>query len=343
MRCQRVLITGCGGMLGNAIYPHFKARCEAVLACDIEIRPDERGWLTYLDARDDAAMASAFKDFRPDLVLHLAAWTNIEQCEEKPADARETNTGATAIAARLAKVHDATLVYVSTGGVFDGQKDGYYTEDDVPRPLMIYGATKLDGEREVRNSGCRSFVVRPGWMVGGGPANDHKFVSYILRQLEEGQREIHAVNDRYGTPTYTHDFAKNLFVLLRSESFGTYHMTCKGPGTRFDVAKEIVHICGRSDVIVNPVDSSWFEKRFWAPRPVNEMLRNKALERLRINLMRDWRVALRDYLERDYAGMIRETGNGERLSLRSAVEQGRLAMKARSRSTIAVRSASFLE
>ena len=305
MNHQRVMITGCGGMLGNAVYPYFQERCSAVFATDIQIEQDERGWLNYLDARDHAGMSAAFRDFRPDLVLHLAAMTDVEECEGHPREARASNTETTRIAACLAAEHGTPLVYISTGGVFDGVKGTYYTEDDVPNPIMVYGATKLDGEKEVWAAGGRSYVIRPGWMVGGGPRNDHKFVSFILEQLAAGAREIYAVTDKVGTPTYTHDFAINLFALLGREAFGTYHMVCKGSGTRFEVAKEIVRICGYHDVEVKPADSSLFEKRFWAPRPDCEMLKNQALERLGINLMRDWRVALADYLLRDYAHLVR--------------------------------------
>jgi dTDP-4-dehydrorhamnose reductase len=305
MDYQRVLITGCGGMLGNAIYPYFRKRCAEVLATDIQIEEDERNWLTYVDARDEGAMRQAFTDFKPDLVLHLAALVDVEQCELRPDDAEISNAETTRIAATLAKEFDAALVYISTGGVFDGTKEGYYTEEDRPNPIMVYGATKLTGETHARNAGGRTYVIRPGWMVGGGPRNDHKFVSMIVEQLSAGAPTIYGVTDKFGTPTYTHDFARNLFALLNRDAFGTYHMVCKGTGTRFDVAKEIVDICGY-DADVRPVDSSFFAERFFVPRPRSEMLHNQGLENLNINLMRDWRVALREYLERDYRDYLRQ-------------------------------------
>jgi dTDP-4-dehydrorhamnose reductase len=311
---QRVLITGCGGMLGNAIYPYFRDRCTHVMATDIQIEPDEHGWLTYVDARDPVGMAKAFADFRPDLVLHLAALVDVEICEQRPEAAKISNADTARIAAELCAKHDATLVYISTGGIFDGSKGDYYVEEDVPNPIMIYGATKLDGEVEVRKAHAKSYIVRPGWMVGGGPRNDHKFVSFICKQLTSGARTVYGVTDKIGTPTYTHDFAMNLFALLDRKAYGTYHMVCKGTGTRFEFAKEIVRICGYDDTVkVVGVDSSFFETEFWVPRPDNEMLRNKALEDLGINLMRDWRVALAEYLHRDYAHVIRK-GDGSQLT-----------------------------
>jgi dTDP-4-dehydrorhamnose reductase len=305
MLYERVLVTGCGGMLGNAIYPYFKSRCPAVMATDIEIEPDEHEWLSYLDARDEAAMRKAFAEFKPDLVLHLAALVDVEQCELRPDDAEESCATTTKIAATLAAETGATIVYISTGGVFDGTKEGYYTEDDVPNPIMVYGATKLQGEVYVRESGAKHYILRPGWMVGGGPRNDHKFVKMIIDQLQSGQREIYGVHDKFGTPTYTHDFAMNLFTLLDRQLYGTYHMVCKGTGTRFDVAKEIVRLCGYHDVEVKSVDSSFFKEQFFVPRPRSEMLFNQKLEDMNINLMRPWDEALKEYIERDYAHVVK--------------------------------------
>jgi dTDP-4-dehydrorhamnose reductase len=270
------------------------------LATDIQIEEDERDWLSFLDARDHTAMSRAFRDFKPDLVLHLAALVDVEECELRPEDARVSNAETARIAAELSGEHGATLVYISTGGVFDGTKGDYYTEVDKPNPIMVYGATKLDGEVEVRKIGGKSYVLRAGWMVGGGPRNDHKFVSFIMEQLTSGARVIYAVTDKVGTPTYTHDFAMNLFALLEREAYGTYHMVCKGSGTRFEVAQEIVRICGCKNVEVKPVDSSYFQKRFWVPRPDCEVLYNQGLEQLGINLMRPWRIALEEYIRRDY-------------------------------------------
>jgi dTDP-4-dehydrorhamnose reductase len=170
MEFKRVLITGSGGMLGNAIAPYFKQRCAEVLATDIQIEADERDWLTYLDARDAGAMRRTFTEFKPDLVLHLAALVDLEFCEVHPKDPELTNQTATGIVARLAAEHGATLVYISTGGVFDGVKEGYYTEADQPNPIMVYGATKFAGEGEVRAAAGRHYVVRSG-LDGGWRAS----------------------------------------------------------------------------------------------------------------------------------------------------------------------------
>jgi dTDP-4-dehydrorhamnose reductase len=301
MKAPRVLITGCGGMLGNAIYPYFNERCDTVFATD---KVADGAWIYQLDVRDADAMKDAFREVRPQLVLHLAAETNLEFCETHVDIAEATNGEASRTVARLAESHNSTLVYISTAGVFDGEKNGLYTEDDEPRPIMVYGRTKLDGEHHVRTLCRKHYVIRAGWMVGGGPGKDHKFVSKILTQIARGGKLIHAVDDKLGTPTYTHDFAMNLFRLLASHRYGTYHMVCEGTGSRYDVAREIVHICGREDIEIRPVASDFFKEEYFAPRPRSEMMKNARLEALGINLMRPWRKALRHYIEAEYAEIV---------------------------------------
>jgi dTDP-4-dehydrorhamnose reductase len=287
-------------MLGSAIYPYFIQRCRLVRATDLHPQAE---WLKLLDVRDRAAMEEAVMHLRPDLILHLAAETNLERCEVERDLAEDTNVMGSRIVAELAKRAGATLVYVSTAGVFDGEKEGFYTEDDEPAPRMVYGDTKLRGEQWVREICTKSYVVRAGWMVGGGPGLDKKFVRKVLAQIHDGADVIHAVNDKWGTPTYTHDFAMNLFLLLEREAYGTYHMVCSGSGTRYDVACEIVKICGRSDIHVNPVPSDFFAKEYFAFRPRSEMMTNLRLRELGIDRMRPWHVALRDYVESQYANL----------------------------------------
>lgn len=298
MNPPRVLITGCGGMLGNAVYPYFVQRCPFVVATDKVV---SETWLKPLDVRDRDALSAAFETIQPDLVLHLAAETDLEFCETHPNIAENTNATGTRYIAELAEAYDATLVYISTAGVFDGEKEGFYTEDDTPNPIMVYGQTKYDGEKHVRALCRKHYVIRAGWMVGGGVAKDKKFVHKILEQVLARKTVIHAVSDRWGTPTYTHDFALNLFRLLDSRQYGTYHMVCEGRGTRYDVAQELIRICGRHhDIRLVSVDSDFFSEEYFAPRPRSEAMTNANLRRLGINLMRPWQVALYEYVNREF-------------------------------------------
>ena len=186
--------------------------------------------------------------------------------------AEDVNATATKHIATLAKNKDVPLVYISTAGVFDGKKTSAYTEADQPIPIMVYGQTKYDGEEFVRAICEKYYVIRAGWMVGGGMSKDHKFVHKMLDQILEGKKTLHAVDDKLGTPTYTHDFAMNLFKLLAVEAYGTYHMVCEGSGSRYDVAKELVRLCGLEDEIeLVAVDSDFFKDVYFAPRPRSEM------------------------------------------------------------------------
>lgn len=301
MVMNRVLITGCGGMLGNAIYPYFLERADEVIATDKDVNED---WLEYLDVREQDSLERYFSEFKPDLVLHLAAETDLEFCEEHPDIAEATNSIATRSISELSLKHDATLVYISTAGVFDGKKEGMYTEEDEAKPIMVYGKTKLDGENHVRAICKKYFVTRAGWMVGGGVVKDHKFVSLMLDQILDGNTTIRAVNDKYGTPTYTHDFAINLFRLLDTKFYGTYHMVCEGAGTRFDVAREILETCGRSEIELVPVNSEYFKELYYAPRPRSEMMLNANLRKHNLNYMRPWQEALKNYIHSEYSHAI---------------------------------------
>jgi dTDP-4-dehydrorhamnose reductase len=279
-------------MLGSALYPAVCAAGHDVLATDCDVNEP---WLSYLDVRDSGAVQSRLEELRPDMLYHLAAETDLEWCELHPREAAETNQEATARLAHLCADRDIPLVYISTAGIFDGKKASAYDERDPPAPVNVYGATKFAGEEAVRSIHPRHYVVRAGWMIGGGP-KDHKFVAKILGQVREGRDRIYAVGDKLGTPTYTKDFAANLDLLLRHGAYGTYHMVCEGSGSRLDVAREILSVVDRTDIEVVPVGSDFFAREYFAPRPPSEMMVNRALREAGLNRMRPWQLALADYL-----------------------------------------------
>lgn len=294
---MRVLITGAAGMLGSAVYPAFVDAGHEVRATDLAPRPVGELSMQRLDVREADAVRAAVGEMRPDLILHLAAETDLETCERDPAAAYRTNTVGTQHVSAAARDAGAVLVYISTAGVFDGTKtSGPYTEFDGARPINVYGDTKFQGEGIVRTLVPTSFVVRAGWMIGGGD-RDHKFVAKVLHQLRDGRRTIHAVTDKLGTPTYTKDFAANLLALVATDGWGLYHMACLGEGSRFDVAVELLRLIGRDDVEVVGVSSDYFAEAYPAPRPRSEMMRNLMLELRGLDRMRPWQVALRSYLE----------------------------------------------
>jgi dTDP-4-dehydrorhamnose reductase len=289
---MRILVTGCGGMLGSAMYERLPSFGHEVLATDLVV---DEPWLRALDVRDERGVSALVDEFQPEAIFHLAAITDLEWAETNPEATAETNAHATRSIARLCATKGIPLVYISTAGVFDGEKLEPYDETDVPQPLMVYGQTKLDGEHGVRAELAEHYIVRAGWMFGGGH-KDHKFVSKIAAQLRAGAKQIFAVDDKFGTVTYTQDFAANLQALIDSGKYGTYHMVCEGGCTRYDVACEIVAALGSTEVEVLRVASDHFSEEYFAPRPTSEMMVNRALKEAGLNRMRPWKEALRDYL-----------------------------------------------
>ncbi len=293
---KRIYIAGCGGMLGEAFYEKFKDDFE--LKCtDKDIN---ESWLDYLDFRDFDKYEKDVSLFNPDYLFHLGAYTDLEFCELNSDDTYNTNILAVENAVFIARKLNIPLLYISTAGIFDGTKE-LYDEWDMPNPLGSYARAKYAGERFVIENMDRYLVCRAGWMMGAGPRKDKKFVQKIMKQLKDGKKELHVVNDKDGTPTYTHDFAQNVKLLLSKEYWGLYNMVCGGETSRLEVAMEIVRLMGLNDTIqVKPVTSDFFKKEYFADRPACERLINRKLNIRNLNLMRDWRIALKDYLENYY-------------------------------------------
>lgn len=286
----KVLITGCGGMLGEAVYKLFKEHA-TVRATDIDLNEP---WLSRLDVSVSDDVNRVLKRFKPDVIVHLAALTDMEYCERHPDHAYAVNEYGVKNFMPYVLEHDIPFVYISTAGIFDGKKD-VYTEEDEPAPLSVYGKSKYAGELAARSL-PKHIVVRAGWMVGGGPKKDKKFVHKIIKQLQAGKKEIMAVNDKLGAPCYTYDLAKILLYLLNSEQYGLYHGVCDGGGSRFEIAASLVDMLGLDDVVVRQVDSGHFREDYFAPRPASEMLSNAKIKSLQPTLVRDWQICLKDYV-----------------------------------------------
>ncbi len=300
MRNKRIYMAGVGGMLGEAFWKEFGPDNE--LKCtDIDVNAP---WLSFLDFRDFEAYARDVETFAPDYLFHIGAHTSLEYCEENPDDAYLTNTLAVEHAVHIANRLDIPLLYISTAGIFDGQKDTY-DDWDWPNPLGHYARSKWMGERFVAENIRRHLVCRAGWMMGGGRAKDKKFINKLMTQIEAGARVLHVVDDKLGTPTYTHDFARNVMLLLEQEYWGIYNMVCQGVTGRLEVAQELVRLLGREgEIEIVPVSSDYFAREYFAARPASERLLTRKLDLRGLNVMRDWRVCLKEYL-RDYYGVAR--------------------------------------
>lgn len=287
-------------MLGEAFHKQFQNDYE--LKCTDKDVNEE--WLSFMDFRDFQSYKKDVFDFKPDYLFHLGAYTDLEFCELNADETYNTNTIAVENAVYLANELDIPLLYISTAGIFDGKKE-LYDDWDLPNPLGHYARAKYAGERFVIENAKRYLVCRAGWMMGSGPKKDKKFIQKMMKQLKDGKKELFVVNDKDGTPTYTHDFAKNVKVLLQNEYWGLYNMVCGGQTSRYEVAQEMLKLVGKNkDVKLTPVGSDYFKDIYFAERPPCERLVNRKLNIRNINLMRDWKVALQEYISTYYKGYL---------------------------------------
>lgn len=293
---KRIYMAGVGGMLGSAFYHEFRDAYD--LKCsDIDVNDS---WLQHLDFRDRTKYRDAVIEFGADAIFHIGALTDLEYCEKNINNTYSTNALAVENAVSISNELDIPIVYISTAGIFDGLKNEY-DDWDVPNPLCHYARSKYAGELSVVNGARRHMVCRAGWMMGGGPNKDKKFVQKIMTQIKSGASELNIVNDKNGTPTYTVDFAKNVRALFENEYWGLYNMVCEGVTGRLEVANELISCLGLSSQIkINEVDSSFFKSSYFAPRPPSERLVCKKLELRDCYLMRDWKVCLEEYLNTSY-------------------------------------------
>lgn len=288
-------------MLGEAFYTQFKEEYE-IKCTDKDVNTD---WLSFLDFRDFDAYKKEVEEFAPDYLFHLGAYTDLEFCEQNADETYRTNTMSVENAVYLANALDIPLLYISTAGIFDGKKE-LYDDWDMPNPLGVYARSKYMGERFVVENAKRFLVCRAGWMMGSGPSKDKKFIQKLMKQLKDGKKELFIVNDKDGTPTYTQDFAKNVKHLIQKEYWGLYNMVCGGQTSRLEVTEELLDILGIKDKIkINVVTSEYFKDIYFAERPPCERLENRKLNIRGANLMRDWKVALREYIENYYKDFLK--------------------------------------
>ena len=278
-----ILVTGANGMVGS----YFGS-----LATEFD-EPLELTDVDTLDISDLGAVERRISSRSYSSVIHLAAETDVDRCEREPQHAFRVNAVGTQNVALACQSAGIMMVYLSTGEVFGGDGAlGPFTEYDQPRPANVYGASKLAGERHIERLLNRYFIVRSAWMMGGCD-KDKKFVSKVLSQVREG-RDISAVSDKKGSPTYARELVLGIRDLLRSRRFGLYHMANHGVCSRYEMACHIVEFLG-SSVRVFPVDSAHFPSS--APRGSSEAIRNFNLELNGMDRMDRWQDALDAYLE----------------------------------------------
>jgi dTDP-4-dehydrorhamnose reductase len=293
---RKIYIAGCGGMLGEAFYKQFSSHYE--LKCtDIDVNDN---WLEYLDFRNYQDYKEDVFRFNPDYLFHLGAYTDLEFCENNPDETYLTNTLAVENAVYIANMLEIPILYIGTAGIFNSKKE-IYDEWDLPDPLGVYARSKYAGELFVKENAGKFLICRAGWMMGSGPSKDKKFVNKLMKKIKNGEKELFIVNDKGGTPTYTHDFAKNVKLLVEKEFWGLYNMACGGQTNRAEVAAELLKLLHlENQVKITLVSSDYYKNEYYAPRPDNEGLINKKLDLRHMNIMPDWKSALKEYITNYY-------------------------------------------
>ncbi|MBI5701758.1 dTDP-4-dehydrorhamnose reductase [Candidatus Saganbacteria bacterium] len=275
-----MLVTGANGMVGSYVPQVFKG--EDFILTD----------LPEMDVTNRVKVFGLIGEYKPDIVLHLAAETDVDKCEKEIDHAFRVNAIGTQNVALACQKYKAVLVYISTGGVFDGLARQVHTEYDQPAPLNIYSKAKYAGELVVKDLLREYYIFRAGWMIGGGEAKDKKFVGKII-ELCKTCKEIEAVDDKFGNPTFANDFVSGIKKIIQTGNYGLYHLVNTGVCSRYEIAVEIVKILG-VDVMVKPVSSDRFPLP--APRSASEAMSNFKLDLMGINPMRDWKQALANYV-----------------------------------------------
>lgn len=289
---MNILLTGVNGQVGWEL-----RRTLAPLGRVVAVDRDE------LDLADPDALRARVRALSPGLIVNPAAYTAVDRAETEAAQARTINAVAPGILAEEAKRCGAILVHYSTDYVFDGSKDGPYLEDDVPKPLNVYGSTKLEGEQAIRASGVRHLILRLSWVYG---RRGHNFLLTMQRLMRE-RAELKIVDDQVGAPTWSRLIAEATALILaqclspargadRPEPWGTYHLTCGGATSWYGFASAIAELGGYSTRLI-PIPTADYPTP--ARRPANSRLDNGKLERTFGVRLPDWREALELCLQTD--------------------------------------------
>ncbi len=275
---MKLLVTGSDGLVGTNILPDLSKQFDIVPLTEAE-------W----DILDKNLGEEVLRAHRPDVLINLAAITNVDGCEDAAELAFRVNAEGAALLADLCTENGVKMLQLSTDYVFDGMAARPYTEEDEPNPLSVYGKSKLLGERKVLERCPSSLIVRSEWIYGRGGENFITKVAKIAR--ERGRVEV--VDDQTGTPTFARDLAEPLAALITQHKSGIYHVTNGGACTWFQFAKEIFSILG-VDVACLPVSSDRIQRR--ARRPAYSVLDCSKLKRETGISLRPWREALGQYL-----------------------------------------------
>jgi dTDP-4-dehydrorhamnose reductase len=280
---MRILVTGARGMLGTDLVKRLSIKND-VIGVDIE----------DFDITDERGTIKEIKRTAPELVINTAAFTDVDRCESEREMAFKVNRDGAKNMALGCREIGAKFIHISTDYVFDGSKREPYTEKDEPRPINIYGLSKLEGEREILklqtpDSRLQTLIIRTSWLFG---RNGKNFVDTILKLAGE-RDEIRVVDDQVGSPTYTIDLSEGIERLIDVGATGIVHCSNSGECSWYDFAKEILRMAGEK---VNVIPITTADLKRPAPRPPYSVLSNERYYQLTGHRLRGWEDGLRDYL-----------------------------------------------
>ena len=281
---MKVLVTGVKGQLGYDVVKKLNNEGYNVLGIDIE----------DLDITDKEAVITYLSNYKPNLVIHCAAYTQVDKAELNEDMCHKVNALGTKYLAEACKMIDASMLYISTDYVFDGSKDGYYEVDDKTCPISVYGKTKLEGEEYVKSLLDKYYIIRISWAYG---VNGNNFIKTMLR-LCETRNELNVVCDQVGSPTYTADLAILISDMIKTNKYGIYHATNEGVCSWYEFASKIFELAGK-DIKVNPVTTKEYLAMVTqqAKRPMNSKMSKLSLDKAGFNRLPSWKNALERYLK----------------------------------------------
>ncbi|MEI7884123.1 MAG: dTDP-4-dehydrorhamnose reductase [Clostridia bacterium] len=275
---MRVLVTGANGQLGYDMIKRLVILELEYIGTDI----------AEFDLTNELETKAFIKNYKPDVVIHCAAYTAVDKAEDEKELCYKINVLGTRYIAEACAEIQAKLVYISTDYVFDGAGEKPFEVTDKPNPINYYGQTKYEGELEVQKALEKYFIVRTSWVFG---SNGNNFVKTMLR-LGKEKSEIAVVDDQFGSPTYTYDLAELLAEMIATEKYGIYHATNEGYCSWYEFAKEIFKQAGMK-VKINPVKTEEYPTE--AKRPRNSRINRINLDRAGFGRMEPWEEALLKY------------------------------------------------
>ena len=276
-----ILLFGARGLVGSALMEILADRDVYGLnqeECDLT-RPDQ--------------VRAVLDEFKPDVVINAAGYTDVDGCESNPTMAQALNQEVPGMLAQATRERNCLLVHLSTDFVFDGNSAQPYREDDPPRPLSIYGRTKLGGEEAVWSKGGEWLIVRSAWVFGH---QGRDFVRTIVKAARE-DKELRVVNDQIGSPTYTLDLSDGLLRLIETGARGRVHVVNCGQTTWFNLARQALDMVGMGTKVIEPISSKELARP--AVRPAYSALDTSRFTELTGHRPRSWKEALRAALERE--------------------------------------------